>query len=193
MKILLILSTLLLSALVLMGCGGSKEISGQCDPPDWYSTLPSDPNYFFAAATAESKDLQLAVDKASTSARAEIARQVEVRVQALQKKFDEETGISKDAQLLAMFTSASKTVVSTSLSESIIKHQNPCKDGEVYRAYVLMEYAKLGSSEKLHDQIMKNEQMYTRFRATESYKELEEETKKFDEWKKNQEMPANQQ
>jgi len=187
-----LLSFLCSSLIVLFfvsGCGGSKtglsDVS-EGDIPDWYMNVPQDPNYIFAARTSTSQDMQLAIDKAATDGRAEIGRQVETKVQAMQKKFDEETGMGKDAQLLSMFTSASKTVVSTSLSGSRISKQKISKDGGVFRAYVLMEYPIGAANAELVNQIKKNEQMYTRFRASQTFDELEKETDKYEEWKKGQ-------
>jgi hypothetical protein len=130
--------------------------------------------------------MQLAIDKAATDGRTEIARMVDVKIQGLQKKFEEETGLGKDAQLLSMFTSASKTVVSTSLSGSRIAKQKISKEGGMFRAYVLIEYPVGAVNAALVDQIKKNEQMYTRFRASQAFDELEKETEKYEEFKKGQ-------
>ena len=190
MRIVLLISAVII-ILVGFGCGGSKPMQSAeaGDVPEWYSNIPSDPNYLFAANTATSQDLQLAVDKATTSARAEIGRQVEVRIQGLQKKFDEETGVGQDAQLLQMFTQASKTVVSTSLSGSRIKYQKQLKDANVWRAYVLVEYPIGAANQQLMQQIKNQEQLYTRFRASQTFKELDDEVNKYEEWKKEQGEP----
>ncbi len=172
-----------------VGCGGSKtglaDVS-EGDTPDWFLNTPQDPNYLFAARSSTSQDMQFAIDKAATDGRAEIGRQVETKVQALQKKFDEETGMGKDAQLLQMFTSASKTVVSTSLSGSRIAKQKIAKESGVFRAYVLIEYPVGATNAALVDQIKKNEQMYTRFRASQTFDELQKEADKYDEFKKGE-------
>lgn len=172
-----------------VGCGGSKtglaDVS-EGDIPDWFLNTPQDPNYLFAARSSTSQDMQFAIDKAATDGRAEIGRQVETKVQALQKKFDEETGMGKDAQLLQMFTSASKTVVSTSLSGSRIAKQKIAKESGVFRAYVLIEYPVGATNAALVDQIKKNEQMYTRFRASQTFDELQKEADKYDEFKKGE-------
>ena len=81
-------------SLMLTGCGGSKslEATDTGDIPDWFTNVPKDPNFLYGAKTATSRDLQLAFDKAATDARAEIGRQVEIKVEGLQKRFQEETG-----------------------------------------------------------------------------------------------------
>lgn len=178
-------------AIAIFGCASSQKGLSEAATgavPEWFSNPPQDPNYLFAATTATSQDLQLAIDKAITSARAEIGRQTEVRVKALQKRFDEEVGIGDDAQLLQQFTAATKTVVSTSLSGSRVSKQTQVKDGNLWRAYVLVEYPIGAANEAFMQQIKKNNQMYTRFRASETFKELEEEVKKYEEFKKQQKM-----
>ncbi len=182
------------AALLIAGCGGSKGMQGasEGDIPDWYNNHPQDPNYFYAASTATSQDLQLAVDKATTAARTEIGRMVDTKVSGLQKKFDEETGIGKDAQLLQQFTEASKTVVSTSLSGSQVVKQKQLKDGDMWRAYVLVQYPVGAANEALQQQIKSNEQMYTRFRSSQTFKELDDEVQKYNDWKKQQQPPSQQ-
>jgi hypothetical protein len=181
-----------MAGLVLAGCGGgpkSLQSVSECDTPEWYTTVPQDPNYLYAARTATSQDMQLALDKAMTDGRTEIGRQTDVRVQGLQKRFDEEVGLNSDAQLMSQFTQANKTVVSTSLSGSRVKQQLHCKDGDLYRAYVLVEYPIGAANEALMQQIKKNNEMYTRFRASEAFKDLDTEVQKYEEWKKTQQAP----
>ncbi len=176
------------AVVILMGCGGSKPMQSTDtgEIPDWFTNVPQDPNFIYAANTQVSQDLQLAIDKAVTGGRSEVGRQVEVRLQGLQKKFTEETGTGNDAQLLQMFTEAEKTVVSTTLSGSRVKYQRQMKDGNMWRAYVLVEYPVGAANEAFMDQLKKSDQMYTRFRASESFKELQDEVDKYDKYKQDQ-------
>lgn len=191
MRSLSYLLLLVVVSLFVVGCGGSKsmEQTATGDIPDWYSNPPKDPNFFYAVNTQVSQDLQLAFDKATQGARTEIGRMVETKVNGLQKRFTEETGTAGNAQLLDMFTQASKTVVSTSLSGSRVAKQKQLKDGNNWRAYVLVEYPIGAANEALQAQIKNNEQMYTRFRASQTYKELDDEVQKYEEWKKQQQQP----
>ena len=181
-------SLLVMMAVVLLGCSSEQSLQSTDagNIPDWFMNVPKDPNFIYAAKTATSQDMQLAFDKASTDARAELGRQVEIKVEGLQKRFQEETGTNADAQLLDQFTQANKTVVSTSLSGSRITKQRQVKDGNLWRAYVLVEYPVGAANEAFLQQVKKNEQMYTRFRATQTFKELEDEVKKLDDAKKTQ-------
>ncbi len=174
----------------IIGCGGSKSLqsAGTGDIPDWYVNPPQDPNYLFAANTQTSQDMQLAIDKATEAARADIGRQMQVKVEGLQKRFSEETGTGNDAQLLQMFTQAEKTVVSTSLEGSRVKQQKIVKDGSLWRAYVLVQYPIGAANEALMQQIKNNNQMYTRFRASQTFKELQDEVDKYEKSQQEQQQ-----
>jgi hypothetical protein len=174
-------------AAVLVGCGGGPKTlqsASTDDMPIWYPNPPQDPLYLRSANSQVSQDMQVAIDKASTGARTELARMVETKVNALQKKFEEETGVGQDAQLLQQFTQASKLVVSTTINGSKMKDHKTIKDGSMYRAYVMMELPIGVANETLMQEIKKNKELYTRFRATEAYKELDTEVQKYEESKK---------
>ena len=172
----------------LLGCGGSKPMQSAetGDVPDWYTNVPQDPNYLFAPNSQTSQDMQLAVDKATAAARADIGRQLQVKIEGLQKRFTEETGSGNDAQLLQSFTEAEKTIVSETLNGSKAKNQKIVKDGGLWRAYVLVEYPIGAANQALMQQINNNNQMYTRFKASETYKELQDEVDKYDKFKQQQ-------
>jgi hypothetical protein len=181
-KIMLILSILTVS-LLYVGCGGSKHnlpATTEGDEPEWYTNVPEDPNILFAAKTATSRDKQLAIDKAVQDARAEIAKQLEVKVQGLEKRFTEETGIGEDSQLLDQFTKANKTIVNQSLIGSKIEKQKTIKDGNTYRAYVLVKLPLGAAKEALLKQIKQNEQIYTKVRASQTFQELDKEIEKME-------------
>ncbi len=169
------------------GCGGSKEVTPPpSDVPDWYLNPPSDPNFLFAPKSASSADMQLSIEKATAEARADISRQMEVRVQSLVKKFDEEVGTGNDTQLLSQFTSASKQVTSNVLNGSKVKSQKVGREGNLYRAYVLVQLPIGAAADQLLQSMKKNDKTYTRFRATETFKELDDEAKKYEDFKKSE-------
>lgn len=177
----------LISFIYFSGCGGSAT-TNVSNVPDWYNTPPSDPNYLFEPATAVSKDMQLAVDKAVTDGRAGIARQTEVKLKSLQKKFDEEVGVGENATLLQQFTEATKTVVSTVLSGSKTEKQQIFENDGSYRAYVLVQYPVGAANEAFLSQVKKKEELYTRFRSSQAYEELEKEVEAYEKYKKEQGM-----
>ncbi|MGB9591006.1 MAG: LPP20 family lipoprotein [Candidatus Kryptoniota bacterium] len=175
-------------SVILVGCGGSQSLqsAGTGDIPEWYTNVPQDPNFLYAANSQASQDMQMAVDKATAAARADIGRQLELKIQGLQKRFVEETGTGNDAQILQMFTQAEKTVVSTTLNGSRVKNQKSVRDGNLWRAYVLVEYPIGAANSALMQQIKNNNQMYTRFRASQAFKELQDEVDKYEKFKQEQ-------
>jgi hypothetical protein len=188
-------SLLVLLALTLgmLGCGGGAPQPGTpeatlVDIPDWYSNPPTDPNYLFAAATAMSRDMQLSVDKAKQQARTDLASQLEVKVKGMTKSFTEEVGTNEDSELLTQFTEASKAVVSTVMNGTRVNKQDIKVENGIYRAYVLMELPLGAANAALMQQIKNNQNLYTRFRATQAFDELETEVEKYEEYKKDQGM-----
>ncbi|MFH0733967.1 MAG: LPP20 family lipoprotein [bacterium] len=175
-----LLFTLLAMTLIMWNCGGSQPLpeTEKNEIPEWFMTPPEDPNYFYAVTTSTSKDMQLAIDKATTDARAKIAQQVEIKIQGLQKKFDEEVGAGENTTLLQQFTQATKTVVNTSLTGSKVKEKKIYQDGKNWRAYVLLEYPIGAANTALMQQLQKQEELYTRFRSSQTFKELDEEMNK---------------
>ncbi len=187
MRTTMFVSLVVLIAALVAGCGGGPQTlqtTSTGDMPAWYPNPPQDALYLRAANSAVSQDLQIAVDKASTGARAELGRMLETKVNALQKRFDEETGAGQDAQLLQQFTQATKLVVSTTMNGSKVKDQKTVKDGAMWRAYIMMELPIGAANETLLQEIKKNKDLYTRFRASEAYKDLDTEVQKYEDAKK---------
>jgi hypothetical protein len=154
--------------------------------PDWYLKPPKDNQYVMGTATAVSQDLQVAINKAQAEGRAAVAQQLEVKYGLLSKRYSEETGRSVDSQLLDQYTQVYKATVSQVLYGSRARQQIVRPEGNVYRAFVLMELPIGEASKKLMEQIKANEQMYTRFRAAEAFKELDAEIQKYEAWKRQQ-------
>jgi hypothetical protein len=94
------------------------------------------------------------------------------------KKFDEEVGLTEDSELLGLYAKTSKIVVDQSVVGSHITKKDVNQEGELYKAYIVME-APLGQArEKLLEEIRASEPLYQRFLNSASFKELEEEIRK---------------
>lgn len=155
--------------------------------PGWYLRPPTDNNYLFSPATAVSRDVQVAIDKAQTEGRSGLAQQLEVKFGALNKRFVEEVG-REGSQLLDQYTSAYKAVVSQVLIGSRARQRVLRTEGDVYRAVVLMELPVGEMSKRLLEQLRAQEQLYTRFRSSEVFKELDAEVQRYEAWKRQQGM-----
>ncbi|MEO0293568.1 MAG: hypothetical protein ABIN61_05030 [candidate division WOR-3 bacterium] len=183
---------LLITLLIIsiLGCASKGETKlGEIEIPSWYLTTESDPNYILGKATATSEDLQLAIDKAKHDARLDIAENLESHIMGLIKKFDEEVGKTEDAELLSQFTKVSKNVVDQTLIGTKERKVKIAKEGTGYRAFVLMELPIGKAKEELLKQLYSSENtnLYTRFRASQSFQELKEEIEKLREYKKEEE------
>lgn len=190
MKYLTVMFAILTAFFFISGCGSSNQSVNNTNLeniPDWYLKPPKDPNYFFSAQTETSRDLQMAVDKAVTAGRADIARQVQVKLGTTQDQFKEEVGADTTSELLSQFTQVNETVAEEAISGSHIDKQKIVKDGGLFRAYVLVEYPVGAANEAMLQQIKNKEHLYTRFRASQAYKNSEKKLKQYEEWKKSQE------
>jgi len=181
---------MLLLVLLVFGCA-SKGVTkvGNIELPDWYLNPPKDANYIFGKATSTSQDLQLAIDKAKQEARLDIAENLESHIMALVKKFDEEVGGVEDSEFLTQFTKVSKNVVDQTLVGSRENKTKVKQEGKGYRAFVLMEFPVGKAREELLKQLYssENNQLYTRFRASQSFQDLKEEIDSLRKYKEGQE------
>ncbi len=140
-------------------------------------------------ALGESKNLQTAIDKAELEARARLARSMESKNSSLQKAFQEEVG----REYSEHFSQAVKNVADDLLRGTTLVETPFEQNGEgVYRVCGLMVmdgdlYAKALANELEADKAMRD-----RFRASKAYKELNDEIRAFEEWKKSESAPAAQ-
>ncbi len=172
---------LVFSLVLLSGCGGRGKTDlapaprGRVDVPEWFLNTPTDPHHLYATATMTSRDLQVAIQKAQTAARTELAQQMEARLGNLTRQFQEEVGLRDDSELLQQFTSATKIVTDQTLVGSRADQREILSESGIYRAYVLMSLPIGQANQLLMQKIRENESLYTRFRATQAFEELNRE------------------
>ena len=168
----------------IIGCGGTKTNlipapDGSLKAPEWYTSVPEKNGYFFAVSSMTSQDMQISIRKAEADARADLARQMGSLTENIVKQFQEEVGLGDDSELLQQFSSATKIRTQQTINSGRIIEQDIVNHSGVYRAYVLMSLSQEEAIEGIRDVIKANENMRTRFEATEAYKELEEEMEVF--------------
>ncbi len=194
MKRLAVAATALM--FLVTACGGGSRIADLTPVPNseilkrapgWFTDVPQDPNYLFAAATATSTDMQLAINKAQTEGRNQLSQQMEIKFNGMQKRFQEEVGVGDGSEYLDQFTLAYRSVVSTVLHGSRISKQDLQQERQIWRSYVLMEMPIGEANQQLMAKIKANQNLYTRFRATEAFEELDDEIERFEQWKRDQE------
>lgn len=176
----------------LAACGGSDEAATDDaidEMPSWMASPPEDPNYLFGTASATSRNMQTAIDKAETQARGNIASQVETKFQSLTKQFQEEVGTGEGSEYLEQFTQAQKEVVNQVLNGTTSRDRKVVTEDGVYRAYILMEMPIGKASQDLLSKLQQNEEMYTRFRQSQAFEELEEEVEDYEQYEQQNRAP----
>lgn len=175
-----------LFAFLAINCGSSnKDLTkvSEGEIPEWYLSLKPDPNYLQSSKTATSQDMQLAIDKAVTDARADISRQLDVKINSLEKQFKEEVGSDANSTLLTQFTQATKTITSQEITGSDVKEKKILKDGAIWRAYVLVQYPIGAANQTLMEQLKRNKEFYTRFQSTKAFEDLDKSVKAYEDAK----------
>lgn len=143
--------------------------------PEWFLSPPNDSSHLFATATATSTDMQLSLRKAQTSAQTDISQQLENRLGNLTKSFQEEIGSDEGTEMLQQFTSATKAVTDQTLTGARVDQRKILPEEGIYRAYVLMSLPIGEANNLLMKKIKANESLYTRFRSTKAFEELNKE------------------
>jgi hypothetical protein len=144
--------------------------------PDWFMTLPTDANSVYSAGTATSPDLQLAFDKATLNAKRVLADRINSLVSSKMKEFVAEIGQGEDTEVVT----ESERVTTNLITEVNINGYTQSdaqviQQGSNYRAYILLQYPIGKANRILIDQIKQNRILEARLRASEAFKELEEE------------------
>jgi hypothetical protein len=145
--------------------------------PEWFTNPPMEEGYILRGGSATSRDLQLAQDKASESARMNLASSLEIQFQGLSKRFQEEIGNEEYSRYHEHFILASKSAVSAVLIGVTTEKCEIMNENGVYRAYVLLKLPLTGSTKVLLDKIGQDQDLSVRFQATETWKELEKQAK----------------
>jgi hypothetical protein len=150
--------------------------------PDWYAKTPIDNNILFASATETSRNMQMSMEKASVKARAELALTVGGRVSTMMRAYADEVGLSNDPEVNQLVSSVtSQEAINVNLSGVQRADAQINREGDSYRAYVLVRYP-LGELNKIAvEQVRQNTVLNAKLRASKAFEDLErkvEEAKK---------------
>ena len=96
----------------------------------------------------------------------------------LTKQFQEETGLAEDSALLSQFSSATKSVTDQTLEGARVEQQELKNEQAIYRAHVLMGLPLGQANRLMMEKLKANQELYTRFRATQAFGELDKELEK---------------
>ena len=136
-----------------------------------------------AVGIGTSRTMSLAMDKAKTRGRTELAHILETKVDSLKKDFTEEIGEGESAEYNALFSAASKSIAHQILRGTVPKDLKYETAGNTTTAWALMVQDPKVIADAFADQKNSAKALYTRFRASQAFAELDNEVKKFEEFK----------
>jgi len=144
--------------------------------PKWFLDLPIKEGFTYAVGTAETPDLQLAVDIAVLNAKTTLADSMNSRVRSQTKNFISKLGSDDvDASVVSEVEKATRNLVlDADVSGWQQKELDVQASGPQYRVYVLLEYSDVRASTFLHDRIKKDEALFTKIKSTKAFEELDE-------------------
>ncbi len=125
--------------------------------------------------SAESKSLELALNRAKVNGRRELNRMMTARFETLEKAFSEETGIPSDSLFLSGFNSAVKVITEQQIAGSVAQTLKYETAGDTFTAYALMVL----DPKVIADQLAKEKELYARLQTTKAYAALDKEVKAF--------------
>ena len=126
----------------------------------------------------------MAIDKAKMRGRTEIAHMVETKVDSLKKDFAEEVGDIPSAEYNELFSAAAKNLAHQLLSGTGATDVRSRSDGKLTTAWALMVLNPKTLATAIEANANAQRHVYTRFRASQAFAELQSEIEKFEAFKR---------
>ena len=196
MNRLLYTTTLLM--VFIISCGGSTpppapvDMPSQArgaapqtpmDVPDWFMMTPEPDDVYAVYATGEatSRKMNIAMQKSTQQARANLGQSINAKVQSLIESMVEEAGMGENVQITEFYSEASKSVSNETLSGATVVKKYPYQTSSGgYRVYVLMGLKKApfdnAASQAIVSKVKENQEeaMYATFKKTQAFNRLDE-------------------
>lgn len=178
---LLILALLVLSLLFISACGKNKAV-GKPDGeivyrPAWWASQ-TDPNYVCSYGHGLNVTETSSLNTAKANAMLEAAQYVEVEINGMLKSYEEEAGVY-DPQLLALSQKVVKAISSARFSGAITgmteTRQVKEQTGTRFKTWIQVKIPKDEINKNLVNNIRNEEALYNQFKASQAFKELDEE------------------
>ena len=153
------------------------------DVPNWFMMTPEPDDEYAVYATGEatSRKMNIAMQKSTQQARANLGQSINAKVQSLIESMVEEAGMGENVQITEFYSEASKSVSNETLSGAVVVKKYPYQmSSGGYRVYVLMglrkapfdNSAKLAIVSKVKEN--QEEAMYANFKKTQAFNRLDE-------------------
>ena len=148
--------------------------------PEWYLNIPSDDDTIYSSGSAKAPDLQLAVDIAIMNAKTTLADRINGKLDSMTKSFVAKIGTTDlDTSVLTEIEKTSKNVIaSVDVAGYVVDKSDITQEGTQYRAFVLIAYNSEEATKIMMNRMKRDRMIYSRIRATDAWKELEDEVNK---------------
>ena len=147
--------------------------------PEWYTELPQEEHAVFAAGTATSPDLQLAMDKGTLNAKRTLADRINGLLSSKMKEFVAEVGQGEDTEVVTEVERVTTNLITeVNVAGYSQADAKAIPQGNKYRVYILLQYPVGKANRILVDQVKKNRIIEAKLRSSKAFKELEEEIKR---------------
>ena len=191
--------TMTLLIVFIIGCGGSTppprtpvDMPTQTqaanpqtpmDVPNWFMMTPEPDDEYAVYATGEasSRKMNIAMQKSTQVARANLGQSINAKVQSLIESMVEEAGMGENVQITEFYSETSKSVSNETLSGATVVKKYPYQTSSGgYRVYVLMGLKKApfdnAASQAIVSKVKENQEeaMYATFKKTQAFNRLED-------------------
>ena len=193
-----LLYTITLNMVLIIACGGSTpprapvDMPSQpqaanpqtpMDVPNWFMMTPETDDEYAVYSTGEatSRRMNIAMQKATQQARANLGQSINAKVQSLIESMVEEAGMGENVQITEFYSETSKSVSNETLSGATVVKKYPYQmSSGGYRGYVLMGLKKApfdnAASQAIVSKVKENQEeaMYAAFKKTQAFNRLDE-------------------
>jgi len=182
-------------AAFLVGCaskGPSNSSSGNAQLPDWMANPSVEGGIATAECSKWSGDVSMDKAEAAALARATLTKQIQTKVQAMDKTYKRKVGTEKGQSTGSVFSSVSKQVAQKQLKGARVIKQEIVEIGDNKQLCVLMSLNPK-KTKKIFNNIVKKSsakvdpkdkrQLYEEFKSKKAQEQL---AKEMEEYKKNQ-------
>jgi glucose/arabinose dehydrogenase len=166
--------------IVFTGCATNPTNKGSGvskNAPAWFKEVPADGRkYMYAVGMASGTRSEIALAKAETAAKLQMARKLSEKVEALQKVYMDETGSGGDVATSEAFTQAVKTITNAQLAgASITKTETVAlKKDAGFEAFVLVRMPTGRARKQVVERLSKEPNVFEKLSGTRAFQKFME-------------------